>query len=387
MKADTKYDVVIVGAGPAGAFLGYLLASKGVKVLIVDKKAFPRYKACGGGITQRACKVLPIDFSHVVEDETYTAKLLFRDQFIYGKTMEYPIIRMVMRDRFDNYLVENAVNKGAVFQDQVEFKSISGKTGDLSVKTTKGILRTRIIVGADGANSRGAKALDLNLKRDVMAAVEGEVYLNDTELLNHYMGTAHYDFGVVPEGYGWIFPKKDHLSVGIGSFSGKLKDWKQCFESYLALKKLDSGVRIHPLKGHLIPFRPQKSDILGCPKGLLVGDAAGITDPITGEGIYYAFKGARIASQVIFESLESGYEKMSQYTDHMFSEFLYDMACANRLSFLLYKFPRFSKKMLELFGQILGENMIAVITGEQTYAQLHNKVFSLKKILSVVLGR
>ncbi len=387
MKADNKYDVVIVGAGPAGAFLGYLLALKGVKVLIVDKKAFPRYKACGGGITQRASKVLPFDFSHVVEDETYTAKLLYRDQLLYGNTMDYPIIRMVMRDKFDNYLVEKAVSTGAVFQDQTEFKSLSGRIGDLSVNTTKGIFSTHIVIGADGANTRVAKALDLTLKRDVMVAVEGEVYPDNTDLLDHYMGTAHYDFGVVPEGYGWIFPKKDHLSVGIGSFSGKLKDWKQCFESYLALKKLGLGVRIHPLKGHLIPFRPQKGDILGSPKGLLVGDAAGITDPITGEGIYYAFKGAIFASQVILESLESGYEKMFQYTDLMFSEFLYEMVCANRLSYLLYKFPRFSKKMLELFGEILGKNMIHVITGDQTYAELHDKVFSLKKILSVLFNR
>lgn len=386
MKADTRYDVVIVGAGPAGALTGYLLALKNIKVLIIDKKAYPRYKACGGGITRRAGSLLPFDFSPVIEDKTFTVKLLFKDQTLFDRTMDQPITWMVMRNRFDNYIVEQAVKNGAVFQDQTAFISLSGKPGDLSVKTSGGHFAARLVVGADGVNTQTAKALGLTLKRDTMVAVEGEVYPDDPDALHRFQGSTHYDFGVVPKGYGWIFPKKDHLSIGVGSFSGKLDGWRQTFNDYCTLKNISPKSRIHPLKGHLIPCHPKKGDVLGKPEGLLVGDAAGITDPITGEGIYYAFKGAEIASRVIAESLASGYGNMSGYSGLMHSEFLHDMVCANRLSCLLYGFPRFSRLMLKRFGETLGDNMVRVIAGEQTYTELYGKALSLGKVVSTVLN-
>ena len=387
MEKSVKYDVVIVGAGPAGAFLGYSLACHGVKVLIIDRKIFPRYKPCGGGLTRRALSELPFDISQVVEDYTFTANMLFQNKLLFTRTFDQPIIGMVMRDRFDQFLVEKAVSKGVVFQDDTDFKSLSGNPGDLWVETSRGTVNARVIAGADGVNSQVAKALGLVIGTHVMAAIEGEVYFQDSDLIEKYKGAVHFDFGVISEGYGWVFPKKDHLSMGLVTLSGRLKNWRAGFESYLNLKKLNTYADIKPLKGHLVPFRSNKRNLFATPVGLIVGDASGFTDPLTGEGIFYALKGAHIASCVILDCLESGYDGMTEFSTLIKKAFLGDLIRANRLSFLLYKFPRVSVSVLKAFGEVLCENQVEVIAGEQTYGELYNKVFNPLKVLSIMFKR
>jgi len=387
MENAVKYDVVIVGAGPAGAFLGYSLASQGVKVLIIDGKPFPRYKSCGGGLTRRALTELPFDIGPVVEDYTYTANMLFQNSPLFSRTFERPIIGMVMRDRFDEFLVEKAVGKGAVFQDDTLFKSLSGKPGDIWLKTSRGTVNARVIAGADGVNGQVARALGLSIVYQAMAAIEGEVYFQDSDIIERYKGAVHFDFGVVPEGYGWVFPKKDHLSMGLVTLSGKLRNWRAGLESYLTLKGLHTYAGINPLKGHLVPFRSHKRNLFAVPMGLIVGDATGFTDPLTGEGIFYALKGAQIASQVLLDCLESGYDRMGEFNSQIKHAFSGDLVRANRLSLLLYKFPRVSVPVLKAFGEVLCENQVEVIAGELTYGELYKKVFNPLKILSVILNR
>jgi len=387
MEKSVKYDAVIAGAGPAGAFLGYSLASQGVKVLIIDGKSFPRYKSCGGGLTRRALSELPFDISPVVDDYTFTANMLFQNRLLFTRTFDRPIIGMVMRDRFDQFLVEKAIGKGAVFQDDTLFKSLSGKAGDLWVQTSRGAVNTRVIAGADGVNSQVAKALGLSIVYQVMAAIEGEVYFQGSEVIESYKGAVHFDFGVVSEGYGWVFPKKDHLSMGLVTLSGKFKNWRAGLESYLKLKQLHTYAEIKPLKGHLVPFRSNKRNLFAVSRGLIVGDATGFTDPLTGEGIFYALKGAQIASGVLLDCLESGYDRMGEFNALIKKAFLGDLVRANRLSLLLYKFPKVSVPVLKAFGEVLCENQVEVIAGEQTYGELYKKVFNPLKVLSVILNR
>lgn len=391
MQVLTKHDVVIVGAGPAGATLAYFLAKHGVKALIIEKKVLPRYKTCAGGLTKRTLSLLPFDIHEVVEGYSYTGKMMFRNKPLYIKTMDAPIIGMVMRDKFDYFLVEKAVDEGALIQDGTAFQSVFGRAGDLTVETSKGRCKTRIIVGADGANSPVARALGLRMYRETMTAIGGELYLQDPDILNEFKGTVHLDFGVIPEGYGWVFPKSDHLSVGVVTGSKRLRKLKDYFYSYLAVKELNSYNEIKSLRGHPIPFRPNKKNILADSRGLVVGDAAGFADPLTGEGILYAIWGAQVASTVILNVLNSSYEHIHEYTHLLKKEFFNDLVYANRMSYLLYKFPKMSERILRAHSEYLGKNQLDVISGGQTYGDLYRKIlremFNLPKFLSVVLNR
>ena len=388
MQSDTKYDVIIVGGGPAGGLLGYYLACRNLKILIIEKKHLPRYKACGGGLTRRAFKAIPFDISDVVEDYTYTAKMLLMDRPLFSKTLDRPIIAMVMRDRFDQFLIEKAVSMGAVFQENTSFRTISGKTGDLTVTTSKGKFKTQIIAGADGVNSRVSKILGLRVKCNFMTAIEGEVYPENPADIERFKGSVHYDFGVIPKGYGWVFPKTTHLSIGVGTFSPKLKNWKQSLNSYLALKNLSSYKKLKPLKGHLIPFRPKRNNIVSCSKGLLVGDASGFADPLTGEGLYYAIQGAKIASEAIIKGFESEFEHINRYTKSIKKQFQKDLICAGRMAHMIYTFPNLGRRILNVHADDLALKQLAVICGELTYSKLFRELLlqmmSPSKIIPVI---
>ncbi len=370
MQTDTRYDVIIVGAGPAGALLGYYLALSNIKVMILDKKSPPRYKACGGGLTRRAVNALPFDISEVVEDKTCTVHMLYQNRPLHTKTFANPVIEMVMRDRFDAFLIEKALLKGASFQGDTVFKKLFGTPGNLTVETSKGAIRTKMVVGADGVNSKVRKELGLRVNGGYMTALEGELFPKRAMDLERFRGVVHYDFGVIPGGYGWIFPKKNHLSVGVGTFFSTAEGWRKVLKDYLQLKGLTAVDKIKPLKGHLIPVRPKPGNILSNPKGLLVGDAAGIADPLTGEGLFFAFQGAKIASEIIGQALVSDFARMTHYTKAIKNQFQKDLVYADIMSRIIYALPRLGEKILTCHSEELAAKQLAVICGDLTYSRL-----------------
>ncbi|MBW1893443.1 MAG: geranylgeranyl reductase family protein [Deltaproteobacteria bacterium] len=365
--------MIIVGSGPAGALMGYDLSQYGLKVLLVEKESLPRYKACGGGLTRRTLDALPFDVSPVIEDYTYTARMLYRNRLLYVKTHDKPIVGMVMRDDFDYFLIEQAMAKGLVVHDDTAFESVSGRAGELLIKTSKGSYKAKVVAGADGVNSSVAKALDLKIKHDVMMAIEGEVCPEDMGMLEKFRNSIDLDFGVIPGGYGWVFPKKDHLSIGVGSSIRGLRDWKGYFRSYLELKGIIPESMKYPVRGRLIPINPHKGNILSNERGLVAGDAAGFTDPMTGEGIFYAVRQAAIASQVIKDVFLSG-SSVAEYTGLVKREFMNDLIWAKRMAHVLYRYPAISRRLLFRCGEALGENQTAVILSQQTYSDVFRKI-------------
>jgi len=353
--------------------MGYDLSQYGLKVLLVEKESLPRYKACGGGLTRRTLDALPFDVSPVIEDYTYTARMLYRNRLLYVKTHDNPIVGMVMRDVFDYFLIEQAMAKGLVVHDDTAFESVSGRAGELLIKTSKGSYKAKVVAGADGVNSSVAKALDLKIKHDVMMAIEGEVCPEDMGMLEKFRNSIDLDFGVIPGGYGWVFPKKDHLSIGVGSSIRGLRDWKGYFRSYLELKGIIPESMKYPVRGRLIPINPHKGNILSNERGLVAGDAAGFTDPMTGEGIFYAVRQAAIASQVIKDVFLSG-SSVAEYTGLVKREFMNDLIWAKRMAHVLYRYPAISRRLLFRCGEALGENQTAVILSQQTYSDVFRKI-------------
>ena len=384
-----EYDVIVAGAGPAGALTAYYLAVNGMKVLILEKERLPRYKACGGGITPRALEALPFDISPVVSHGVSKTLMLYNNRPIFSHSSKSSLFTMVMRDRFDHFLVEQAQASGASLQEGTRFESVCGPAGNLRVTTSKGELTTKLLVGADGVNGRVAKALGLVVSTRYMTALEGELYPGTSLDLERFKNTLHYDFGVIPKGYGWVFPKGDHLSVGVGTFSKKAMGINRAFESYLSLKGLSHARKIDPVKGHLIPALSRNAGPVSCDRGLVVGDAAGYGDPLTGEGLYYAFSGAKMAADTLVEVMDTGqFNRMAGFDARLKKAFHRELTAAHVMAGMLYSSPGLSRRLLAAQGRELGISQLEVVSGRLSYttlfARLLLKIMNPGKVLSVL---
>jgi len=162
MSDENAYDVIIIGAGPAGSTLAYELAGRSLKVCLVEKEKFPRYKPCGGGLTLKTVKLLPFDISELIEDEIHSVTISYNFQKEFTKRSEKPLTFMVMRDRFDYFLVQKAVEKGAKLYEEAKVEKISQTNGGVNVfLSDKRTLKCAILVGADGALGLTARAAGL----------------------------------------------------------------------------------------------------------------------------------------------------------------------------------------------------------------------------------
>ncbi|HET6683811.1 MAG TPA: geranylgeranyl reductase family protein [Gaiella sp.] len=301
-----KVDVLVVGAGPAGSSTAIHLARGGARVLLVDKARFPRDKPCGGGLTGRALKRIPVDPSPVVERDVDRFELRLRYGATFARRHSEPLIRMTQRRRLDAFLVEHAAAAGAEFSDRTKVELTEVGDGGLTARVGTVIVHADTLIGADGANGVVARAAGLGdgIVRGV--ALEGNVPLE--RLGRDLERTAVIELAVVPGGYGWVFPKGDHANLGVGGW-GK--------EGPRLRDHLDRLARAHglsldaltELRGHRLPMRR-----LGAPaaKGrvLLVGDAAGLVDPLSGDGMYEAFVSARLAADAVLSGDLEGYAAM-----------------------------------------------------------------------------
>ena len=145
--------------------------------------------------------------------------------------------------------------------------------------------------------------------------------------------------------------------------------------AYLEIKGLSRSAELGRVTAYPIPCGSRENNVFATRQGLLLGDAAGLTDPLTGEGIFYALKEALHASNIIQEALGSGYECLETYNAILKRELIADLIRARRLSCLLYQWPGFSYKVLRCHGAALGELLLKITTGEKTYSELHRKLF------------
>ncbi len=308
------YDVLVVGAGPAGSATAIHLARGGARVLLADKAVFPRDKPCGGGLTGRALRHAPCDVAPVVEHVVDRFRLRLRYAREFTRRHREPLILMTQRRRLDAHLAEQAaasgaeVRLGAAVGDLVlDGAGVTARVGDARVAAG-------VLVGADGANGPSAKAAGLGdgIVRGV--ALEGNV---DWGTLGRdgYEATAVIELGVVPGGYGWVFPKGDHANLGVGGWGAEGPRLRE----HLARLARAHGVAPGALtqtKGHRLPMRrPGAAPSAG--RTLLVGDAAGLVDPLSGDGIYEAFVSAELAAHAILEGDLDGYGRsLAAALDH-----------------------------------------------------------------------
>jgi geranylgeranyl reductase family protein len=298
------FDAVVVGTGPGGAFAALRLAETGARVLILEKEKLPRDKACGGALTTAA--VMPLldwDLSAIVESEINSSRFQFARGQAVTVQHETPVL-CVNRSHFDFHIVERALRCGASLRDDFfvthaeerpEGVTVTGKSGEK--------IQARHLVGADGANGRVAAALSLGRRTAPGLAIDAEIEVT-ADIWNDFGSQLRFEFGLIPGGYGWVFPKKASLSCGIASWTGAYA-LPAALEAFL-LRTLPRGsIRSQKKRGHPIPLYEGPARIATA-RACLVGDAAGLVDPIMGEGIRYALISGAIAAAVISQRLQNG---------------------------------------------------------------------------------
>jgi geranylgeranyl reductase family protein len=288
------YDVAIIGAGPAGSTAAYRLATAGASVLLLDKATFPRDKPCGGGVTGRAARLLPFSIEPVVEDVADRLECGLRYRHRFTRRARAPLAYMTQRRRLDHFLLQKAAEAGAEVRE--------GETADARE------LDARIVIGADGCN--GSSAKQLGLADGVVHGVALEAnYPHEAR----YAGAMVLQIAVIRGGYGWIFPKGDHINVGVG---GNAEEGSRLRAE---LRRMCEAYGIDPdaaseTRGYRLPMRRADTRLA---RGLtaVIGDAAGLVDPLSGDGMYEAFLSAQLVTEAALDVLAGRAETLEPYQE------------------------------------------------------------------------
>ena len=377
------FDVAIIGSGPAGASAAFKLAEKGISTVIIEKETLPRYKTCGGAFGFAGRKIMPFDISEVVEKECFNIDAFFdKIDKKFSIQKNEPIITMVMRADFDNFIVKKAQELGVTLLEDHKLTDISFKD-DIILHTSKGEVKTKFVIAADGALGKTAKFAGWEETRLLIPALEYEVEVNDEDF-KRLSKSVRLDFDAVPMGYGWCFPKKNHLSIGVGSLRKVKVDFKQCYRDYIENTLKVTEIISEEMHGFQVPVSIRKDGFVKN-NVFLVGDAAGFADPLSAEGIPNAILSGNMAADSIIESKLNGELAEKLYYEKLEDGFLPELRSAYKLSKLFYENETIRNFLIKKYGDRICEKMIQIMMGESKYptdiikkikGKLKNAIFS-----------
>lgn len=367
------YDIIIVGAGPAGGTAAYHLAKKGRSVLVLEKESLPRYKPCGGGVSPAIAQWFDFDFSPAISVKADSLRFTWK----LGDPVEAKIetkdpVWMVRRDVFDHFLVQQAQKQGAELRDNTEVTGIEFKSDYWQVNTANGSVTGRYLIAADGAKGPMAKWLGFKQrKRRLAGALEAEV-----PAVVENKSTIHFEFGLVKNGYIWNFPKADGYSIGVGTFiGGEPQDFKKILGEYA--KSFNVDIKISKQYGHPLSIWDgiQK---LHTQNAVLAGEAACVVDPMTAEGIRPSIFTGLLAAEFIDRALSGNINALEQYSQAINEQWGNDMAWAQKIAGAFYRFPSIGYKVgvkRPSGAQIMGK----ILCGELRYSDVAGR--ALKRLI------
>lgn len=359
------FDVIIIGAGPAGASCAYNIKRfhPATSVLLIDKASFPRYKPCGGGISPDVKNYIDFDLTKALDSRCKQLSIFSNNQKHDGECD----ILMVRREQFDHFLVKKAEQRGVTVITNCEVTDIENTQSHVIVKTQQQDYLGKIVVLAEGSSGKLARKLKISTNNNVAAALEYEHYQSPQN------NAIEVDFDQIRGGYAWVFPKSDGLSIGIGAFSKQTKNKNdraglpQKLKTYSQAQQINELDR-HHLHGHPVQLYSGRKKLVH-DRIMLIGEIAGCVDPLTAEGIRPAIKSAYFAAQLIAKAIaENNIKIIKKYNRVFHKEIGKDFRYARIASAL------FNRNGHTLLSTRLSANAIhrfmKIFSGQSTYRDI-----------------
>ena len=375
-----RCEVIVVGAGPAGSTAARELGARGISVVMLDKTVFPRDKPCGGLVSTRCRNHIGVDLSPVIErtiDEACITLNQRRSSELRCPSPE-PFCYLTQRSRLDALLAEKAVEAGAVFRQRAIIRSIERGGDGITVRTADESLHGRVLVAADGASGVTARMAGIELPdHNRSVALEGNISPRGgvPKKWDHALGV---DFGTVEGGYSWLFPKGDHLNIGLGGYRHVGPKLRTGLRDIVRFYGHDPDA-LWGVRGYHLPQRRETSALVDG-NVVLVGDAAGLLDPLTAEGIFAAVRSAQLAAGRIADHLADGNIGLDGYADDLEEAILSDIRVAARFHDLFYLWPGLGYR-IEKSSPVLWRAMVELFRGDATYVGLLRRFGPLRPAL------
>ena len=319
MQAEA--EVVVVGAGPSGGICALELASEGVEVVLLEKEGIPRFKLCAGGLSIRARRLVGLQIGDSVLNEIDAFELLGRHRSRLRKQMGECFGWIVDRARFDAIIVGEAKKAGCLVRERSAVVEIVQRGGVVDVRCEDASrYRARALVGADGSKSNIRRTIGLRPLRRRGLTVMMQAAATNQQAVD--FRTIRFDFGVVPRGYVWVFPRGDRFSVGAMSTTGRLpKAKRQVLEYIRSEARFGPEAEVSFLGGSLVPYWSGEKQF-GRDNVVLVGDAAGLVDSFLGEGLTWAVMTGRLAARAILglKTGSAGYDSLHNEYGRLLAE-------------------------------------------------------------------
>ena len=298
MPDDAEWDVAVIGAGPAGLTAAGAAARAGARTVLVERAQHPRYKTCGGGLIGTSLAAVP-GLPVPVRDEICAATVTLHNKHEFTRRERSPILAMVMRDEFDDALRRQAVADGAKLLQRSLVREVTQDTGRATARLADGTTITaRVMIGADGSASVTAKHVGVTLGQ-VDLGLEVEIAV-PPQVRQLWRGRVLLDWGPIPGSYAWIFPKDERLTAGVIAARGSGDRTRTYLQDFLTRHGLASFHRVQD-SGHITRCRTATSP-LRRDRVLVAGDAAGLLEPWTREGISFALRSGTLAGSIAAEA-------------------------------------------------------------------------------------
>lgn len=391
MASRQIFDVIVVGAGPAGSMAARRCTEQGLTTILIEKERIPRPKLCAGAVSLKAIRLIPRGIpSHLNEESIQGFRFFSPKLRSIEIASQEPLAMSVSRDRFDAFLVSLAVDCGCTFRDSDALVDVKTQKQEVICRLKSGsLVRSQMIIGADGvAGIVAAKtAIRNNWEKDQIGLcleTRIPVTMDDLRRIGKVFELYLID---IPLGYGWVLPKRSSISLGIGGCLAYLKKPQELLVSFIQTVSKLKGLKLKfsNFGAHLVPAGGFERKLFS-ERTILAGDAAGFVDPLSGEGIYYAMKSGLLAADACKKALDQGDTSPSFLSRH------YSVACNKEFGKdlkialdLTYRIHANYDLFLDVLDSAAGSIWVELAKGETTYGALKRKL--LPKMINKLISR